>query len=250
MKYMIWYQASALRWRFPPINARMYSARKLIRQFLGRCERPYVAYSGGKDSQVLLDICLSERADVAVVWHDEDWVLPGTTEVVEATERRYGIRIIRVRERHSADEFQAAYGVWPHCAHPRPVDFEADTWKEIVAHYGFDGVLMGLRADESAGRYFALKKPLRLAKKDGLWHCSPLHDWDTETIWAYLVGNNLPLHSAYAAMIDAGIEPEHARVGPLTAVRVYQYGALEAIKRLWPDTWNAFVNDNPCVLRV
>lgn len=247
MKYAQWYQASELLWRLPPMRARAFSALRLIRAFLDRCEHPYIAYSAGKDSQALLDLALHVQPGLTVVFHDEDWLPPGTIEQVQATEAHYGIRITRVRERHSADEFFAQYGQWPHCSQPRAVDFEADTWKEIVQHFGFDGVLMGLRSDESVGRYFALKRPLRLTQKDGLWHGSPLYDWTTEQVWAYLAGNNLPIHSAYAQMLDAGIEPYHARIGPLTATRVYNYGALDTVKRLWPSLWNAFAADNPCV---
>jgi len=248
MNWSTWSKASELRYRFPPMPARIASAQRLLSALFARCERPYVAYSGGKDSQVVLDLAIRLKPDVAVVWHDEDWLLPGTAEFVEGVEQRYGIHILRVRERFAADEFHAAYGVWPRCAHPRPVDFEADRWPEIVAHYGFDGVALGLRSEESAGRYFALKTPLRLTRKDGLWHCSPLHDWTAADVWAYLCGRDCPCHHVYETMIDAGIAPEFARVGPLTATRVYGYGLLDTLKRLWPETWNAFAAENPCVL--
>jgi phosphoadenosine phosphosulfate reductase len=245
--YQLWTEASALRWKLPPMRARTYSALRLIRACLSRCQNPYVAFSTGKDSQVVLDLALSIKPDLPVVFHDEDWVLPGTIEQVAATEAHYGIRILRVRERRAADEFYAQYGVWPQVSQPRGVDFEADTWKEIVRHYGFDGVLIGLRADESVRRFFSLKRPLRLVENDGLWHGSPLFDWTTEQVWSYLVGNHAPVHPAYREMIDAGVEPRFARVGPLTAVRVYQYGSLEIVKRLYPSLWNAFVAENPCV---
>jgi 3'-phosphoadenosine 5'-phosphosulfate sulfotransferase (PAPS reductase)/FAD synthetase len=237
---------SKLHWRLPPMRARVNSAQRLVRALLRRTERPYVAYSGGKDSQCLVDIVLRIRPEVQVVFHDEDWLPPGTLEVVEATEKHYGIHILRVRERRSADEFFAEFGTWPTCSNPRPVDFEADTWGEIVGHYGFDGVAMGLRAEESTGRRFALRKPLRKTQ-DGLWHCSPLHDWSAPEVFAYLVGNELPIHPAYAQMINAGMPIERARIGPLTAVRVYQYGLLETTRHLWPELWNAFVTDNPVV---
>ena len=48
--------------------------------------------------------------------------------------------------------------------------------------------------------------------------------------------------------LDTGAIVNTPAGGHLTAVRVYQYGMLETLKRLWPNTWNAFTQDNPCVL--
>jgi 3'-phosphoadenosine 5'-phosphosulfate sulfotransferase (PAPS reductase)/FAD synthetase len=194
-----------------------------------------------------MDIALRIRPDIQIVWHDEDWVLPGTAENIEGVETFYGINIIRVRERFSADEFFKEFGRWPICLSPRSVDFEADHWFEIVRHYGWDGAVIALRSDESTQRYFALKRPLRWNKSREEWRVSPVHDWSVEDIWAYILGRKLPYHPAYEKMIDAGIEPKFARIGPLTAVRVYDYGILTAFKQLWPETWNRFVEENPCV---
>jgi len=227
----------------PVYLKRLQSATTLVSDWFSLCSSPYVAYSGGKDSQVILDLALHQQPGVTTIWHDEDWVLvPGfVTEV----ERYYQTRIIRVRERHAADEFAARYGFFPRCSAPRPVDFEADTWKEIMTHYQRDGVLIGLRKAESTARRMALKTPLR-KQKDGLWHCAPLYDWRTEDVWTYIFTNNLLYHPIYRVMMEqGGIDVERARVGPLTAVRVWEFGTLEFIKQFYPAMWSAFIADNP-----
>ena len=247
MRWSVWYKTARLRWRLSPMRARVLSARRLLRAFFARVSHPYVAFSGGKDSLVVLDLALQLSPTVQVVWSDEDWLPPGTAEFIETIEGHYGIRIIRARERHGAKEFHALYGVWPVCSAPRPVDFEADTWGEVMEHFGFGGVILGLRRGESAGRHFALRRPLRQCKGDGLWHVAPIYDWSCDEVWSYIAGNDLPVHPAYREMIEAGVEPEHARIGPLTAVRVYQYGMLAFVKQQWPDLWNRFRADNPMV---
>lgn len=207
----------------------------------------YVAYSTGKDSQVVLDLAHQLRRPFMVIWHDEDWVLPGTIETLNDSEQLYQRTFTRVRERHAADEFFAQYGTFPHCSNPRSVDFEADTWAEIMQHYKLDGVALGMRKDESVARRMSLSinGNLRLGKKDQMWHVNPLANWKTDDVFAYLISRRLPLHPAYRAQIEAGVPLDRARVGPLTAVRVYEYGAMATLKRLYPDTWTAYVHDNP-----
>jgi phosphoadenosine phosphosulfate reductase len=240
-------QASRLRYTLPGMARRIRDAERITAAFLRRAVHPYVAFSTGKDSLVALDITLRLRPDTAVLFHDENWLLPGTRDNVAAVEAFYGTRILRVRERYADDEFFAAYGVWPRCDRPAPVDFEADHWSEIDAHYGFDGAIIALRAEESAQRRRALRQPLRWHKTDGQWRVSPVHDWSYQDIWAYIIGRRLPYHPAYPAFIEAGVPPVYARIGPLTAVRVYSFGTLTAVKRLWPSLWNEFVAQNPCV---
>jgi phosphoadenosine phosphosulfate reductase len=232
------------------MKRRQITAQRLILAFLSKCQKPYIAFSGGKDSLVVLDLVLRENEEVAVVWSDEHWIMPGTLKLLSAIEKHYDIRITRAREACGDREFYTLFQQYPTRPQLREVDYEAEHWKRIVDHFGFDGVILGLRAQESWSRYYNLEKrgePLRRNKGDGLWHVSPIHDWSTEEVWAYIAGNDLPIHQAYVDMIDAGVEPEYARVGPLTAVRVYQYGILETVKRLWPGLWNEFVAANPCV---
>jgi 3'-phosphoadenosine 5'-phosphosulfate sulfotransferase (PAPS reductase)/FAD synthetase len=214
-------RAMTLRYRMPGMKYRVRDANRILMAFLKRSVKPYVSFSAGKDSLVALDMALALRPDIAVVWHDEDWLPPGTVESVEAAEQFYGIRILRVRERHAADEWYARYGQWPHCSQPRVVDFEADTWPEIEDHYGFDGAIIALRGDESKARSLALRYPLRWHKTMGAWRVSPVHDWTYMDVWSYILGRRLPFHPAYRQMIEAGVEPAHARIGPLTATRVY-----------------------------
>lgn len=240
-------QAARLHYRLPIMRRRIRDAERILAAFLKRAQRPYLAYSAGKDSLAALDLTLRLHPTIDVVWHDEDWVLPGTVENIEAVERFYKIRIIRVRERFAADEFFATFGQWPVCLHPRPVDYEADAWTDITARYGWDGAIIALRSDESRNRRFALKHPLRFHQGRREWRVSPVHDWNVQDVWAYIMGNRLPYHAAYPQLIDAGVDPRHARIGPLTASRVYQFGALTGIRRLWPELWNAFVTENPCV---
>lgn len=247
MKWDVFRKTMELQYKLPAMKYKMATAQRILMAFLKRTSKPYVAFSTGKDSLVALDLVLSMRPDIDIVFHDEDWVIPGTIENLEAIELYYDKHIIRVRERYAADEFKKEYGQWPICWQPRAVNFEADHWDEIVSHYGWDGAIIALRSEESTQRAFTLRRPLRWNKTAEEWRVSPTHDWNYRDVWAYIIGKRLLYHPAYEKLIDSGVEPKFARIGPLTAVRVYQYGVLSKVKYLWPDCWNRFTEQNPCV---
>lgn len=246
MDWVTFEATALLHAQLPRLTRRIQTAQDKLRSFFVLSDHPYIAYSGGKDSQVVLDIALSMESDCTVVWSDEGWIVPGTLAVLRDTEERYNISIVRARERYGAKEFYAQYGCWPQCETSREVDYVADTWSEVIAYFAFDGVALGLRRDESVTRLFSLKTPLQ-SHSDGLYHVNPLANWSLWDVWAYILSRHLPYHTAYSLMINCGVSPQYARVGPLTAVRVYQFGLLATVKRLWPDLWNEYVSQNPCV---
>lgn len=246
--YEAWLHESKMRYHFPPMKARQISARKLIRTLLKHAANPYLAFSGGKDSGVILDLALAIKPDIPIVFFDDLWNMPGTERHLRAVEMYYGISILRIRHRDTGIEFKQTFGQAVYHSDPPTVDYVFDDLQTMVSEMGWDGVLLGLRSEESAGRFFALKRPLRNVKYDGIWHCNPIHDWSYREVWAYLSGKRIPEHPAYGALINYGVSVQYARIGPLTAIRSWPYGGLETLRRLWPETYNEFLRDNPCII--
>lgn len=236
-----------LRYRLPRMGHKIQDAERILKAFFRRSKTPAVSFSGGKDSLVALDLALALHPHLRIVWHDEGWYPPGTEEAMSAIEAYYGVHVIRVHRWPLSGHWMRKYGQEVVCTHLKPAEYDGYSWREIYAHYGLDGAIVAMRCEESTVRRFALKRPLRWHKGQRVWRVSPIHDWTYHDVWAYILGKRLPYHPAYEKMIDGGVEPKHARIGPLSAERVYQYGALATLKRLWPDTWNRFVSENPCV---
>lgn len=167
------------------------------------------------------------------MWSDDEWWLPETKEYIDRLLATSGdVTQIRTNAWH-ADWFQIVgdYDGIPHYA------------KQM----GYDGVFLGLRRDESVERRLHLSTlgPLFLAKSDGFWHCNPIHDWEWQDVWAYILSRNLDYNRAYDKLEDMGIPPDKQRIGPLAVSRVLEYGQMAILKRGWPDLFNRFAAEHP-----
>ena len=181
-------------------------------------------------------------SDLRIVW-THDWCPPGTYETILAVEKRFDIHVTKVQADDTGKDFRREFGSVKH-QHLPGMDIVKDTYSAIVDELDRDGLLLGLRAEESSSRAYIKGGPF-WSKSLEMWRANPLVLWTWREVWAYLITNNLPVHPAYKKAFDTGVKPEHARMGPLTAYRVYQYGALQRLRETDLDAWNQFTKLNP-----
>jgi 3'-phosphoadenosine 5'-phosphosulfate sulfotransferase (PAPS reductase)/FAD synthetase len=249
--------------RAPAFLRKLEQSRVLIDQVLTRAEqehqRWYVAFSGGSDSTVLLDLVIRHEKGqgIDVVWGDDGWDFPETLAFLEEIEQRIGRPIRRIRclgpwrawcqemRRPELAEQPDLPGVWGN-----PSRWEA-TWHSLTRdarQAGYDGVFLGLlgtaRRDggESWTRWQVLhggKRPLyQVQEEGGIWHCCPLAAWSKRDVWAYIVSRQLPYNRVYDRLTQMGIPLEQQRVAPLTCFRVLHYGGAVLFKQGWPSLWS------------
>ncbi|MGD9662828.1 MAG: phosphoadenosine phosphosulfate reductase family protein, partial [Porticoccaceae bacterium] len=132
-------------------------SREFIREFLSRCKKPYLSWSGGKDSTLMLWLVLQERPDIPVIYFDADSCLPDGWEYMRRLIREWSINFRAVKTRPILDVL-AEYGL----DHPG-IDYrtmEATVYepvKQLISE-GYDGSIIGIRSQESLGRTWAAKK--------------------------------------------------------------------------------------------
>jgi phosphoadenosine phosphosulfate reductase len=237
--------------KLPAFKRKVDKARAIIDNALTAMHRPYIAFSTGVDSTVLLEMLYSSDCRIPVLFGDDGVDYPQSLQFLDNTELRCAVEIQRIRclepwrdwciEMARPD--LAVHGPTMDDAWLNPHQWHA-TWSSLKdsVHHGYSGVFLGLLASEARGRSYVLKggyKPLYQVKEEnGMWHCSPLASWTKQDIWAYVVSRGIPYNPIYDRLAEIGVPLERRRVAPLTCFRVMQYGSITQFRQIDPSLYN------------
>ncbi|MDQ7851147.1 MAG: phosphoadenosine phosphosulfate reductase family protein [Armatimonadota bacterium] len=190
-------------------------ARRRIRDALAHSRRPFVSYSGGKDSTAMLHFVLQEAPDIMVLHWDygRAFVPQPVHEEILHIARTMGVRNLRVETSPLYERLgRRATNVMGRHLIGRLLP--------QLAAEGYDLDFVGLRAEESLKRRRRIRRQKRVSM---LPECWPLQDWRWLDVWAYLVAHGVPYLSLYdvrAALVGYDqarfttlFDPEFADVG-------------------------------------
>lgn len=218
----------------------------IIRRWLEKCESPYVRFSGGKDSTVMLHLAREIQPEMPAMYTHDEFLLPETEAIVGSTPN---LRKIAYTNPH-APWFTA----WENGPDGLPEDvdwIETDDAKDTAAiyqdRYGHDGVAIGSRADENKTRkaYLKAKGPLFKVHSRDVWQAYPVAFWNDKDIWAYLLSRGVEYNRAYDKLSEMGVPLRERRVGPLAVEGPARSGALAILKQGWPNLFNQFAERYP-----
>ncbi|MCX6262822.1 MAG: phosphoadenosine phosphosulfate reductase family protein, partial [Bacteroidia bacterium] len=167
------------------------------------------SYSGGKDSQVLLD--LVTRAipsdDFVVIYSDTGYELPPSLEIYEKTQTFYQSRYPNMRF-YTARNHQKVLDYWEKIGTPSnvyrwccSVMKTAPLYKLLKNINGFEKqpktlTFEGVRAEESESRSH-YKRIGKGVKHNGVINASPILNWSLTEIFLYIFFHKLPLNVIY-----------------------------------------------------
>lgn len=177
--------------------------KELYDESIKRCDIAYIAFSGGKDSVVLLDICHRVLPlSVPVVFSDTDMELPDTYKVWEEISSLYPEReFITAKAETSALENWRIFAPpsrtirWccsVHKSTPALMYLKKKLKKSAIKVMAF----VGVRGDESYSRSF-YEDATDGAKNASQMNRMPILDWGAHELWLYIFTNNLTVNSAY-----------------------------------------------------
>lgn len=168
-----------------------WAAEELLDWALHRFEgRIAVASAFGPEGMVLIDTAVRLRRDVQVFTLDTGLFFPETYELMMEVERRYGIRIERVKPALTVEEQGAQHGksLWERnpdrCCYMRKVE----PLRKKLASLG--AWIAAIRRDQTPDRAQARK--VEWDTKFGLVKINPLCDWTSEMVWEYVRIHGLP----------------------------------------------------------
>ena len=162
------------------------------------------AFSGGKDSLVLLDLVAKALApgDFYVVFSNTGMELSDTIKAVEAAKMHWpSLRFEEAKSHMDPTESWDLFGPpgrrmrWCCVVHKSaPTIIKL---REIIGNYNAKAVVFdGVRAEESARR--AKYDDVSVgAKNISQINASPLHKWNTAELYCYLLKNNILFNKAY-----------------------------------------------------
>ena len=177
--------------------------KELYDESIKRCDIAYIAFSGGKDSVTLLDICHKVLPlSAPVVFSDTDMELPDTYKLIDEIKMRYPEReFITAKAETSALENWRIFAPpsrtirWccsVHKSTPALMHLKKKLRKSTIKVMAF----VGVRGDESYSRSF-YEDASDGAKNASQLNRMPILDWGAHELWLYIFANDLIINCAY-----------------------------------------------------
>lgn len=234
--------------QLPIFKRRMERALGCIAEALTLCRSPFISYSAGKDSTVMLWLCLQvePRLPVRILTGGETRLLhPGLDMVLTWWRERFeNIDLIEINIDHVfADGWESASFVEQHRTFK-------DGWNRYLHTAGeWDGVFIGLRAEESGMRKWRTSQRVngtdkaiyryRSGPRAGSYRICPIDNWTVNDVGALIALYDLPLLDTY---LDGGLDRRtHYRIGWCSLL----YGQLDELRIEHPEQFRAIIERFP-----
>ena len=211
-------------------------------EYRDRVDIFYVAFSGGKDSVVALD--LVQRAlphnKFKVLFGDTGMEFPDTydcTERVEALCRERGIEFMRSKSKLTNDATWRCFGPpavtirW--CCSVHKTSPQIMLLQSQTGNHAFTGMAFtGIRGDESVSRseYDDVSYG---GKHRGQYSCHPIIEWNSAELFSYIYQENLTLNESY----KKGNSRAGCLVCPMSSGK-HEYMKMQC----YPEEMNTFIS--------
>lgn len=244
-EYRLMYLARSKQMSFKKL---MNRTKLIITQYLEMVSKPYLSFSGGKDSLAMLILfCQMGLTDIPVFTQADDLDYPEKEPYCKMIVKELG--------------FTEYYYEWSEVsARQQIVDFEdiesvsgtfTHVIRRFVARHRFDGNVIGLRQEEAAGRKALIKYngQIYTRKKLGITETVllPVAYWRGEDIFALVVSTDAAYISVYDH--DDLLMPHQIRFSWPLSPNFFDRGNVAELRRNYPEIYNDMLSLNPQLSR-
>ena len=166
----------------------------------------HVAFSGGKDSAVLLDLVKKAlpKKSFVVVFGDTGMEFPDTYKVIEETKQlceQDGVSFYTAKSHFTPKESWLIFGpparVIRWCCSVHKSTPQTLLLREVTGKDDYVGLdFVGVRKHESLARSKYSYESYG-EKQKGQYSHNPILDWTSAEVWLYIYANHLPINEAY-----------------------------------------------------
>lgn len=230
---------------------RVERAKSVIAEALSKNLSWYVACSAGKDSVVLAHM-VNEMSPGIEIWSEKDDMdFPGEHEYIQEIAQQYNWNINIVSPHVSLWSELEKQDICEDL-HSKGVSFSDENFYALITQQEerFDGVFLGLRADESIGRCKNFKKRGHLyCRKNKKHTCIPLSTWQADDIFAYCVERQIPLLDVYYKTKFHNGDPTQIRKAWVLPSARASSGHCVWLKYYYPELFDRLAKISPEVLQ-
>lgn len=224
----------------------------------------FVAWSGGKDSTVVVDLARQVDPHVPVVFYDSGLQFPETLRYLEDLAIAWRLNFHVIKAVPDLLTLFRAGGGFDHASPDRVLKGSlADIMITVPAgkahqRYG-RGSLWGVRSEESAARRTLYRsclaaetaaQPQRprdqvraeaggiVRRVDGTVTLGPIWDWQRAKVFEYLAGRGIPANPLYQKLEALGVPEYMIRVDSILDAAKLSNGHVSWIQKGWPDLFD------------
>lgn len=234
----------------PVFSKRLEQARACTEYAYKLCRSPFVAFSAGKDSSVMLHTILTvnPRATVRILTGGETRLLHSNIDTVFDWWRE---KFPKMNFQEVNVDHVFAPG-WENATFYEQYQTFQNEWEKYLHSTGdWDGVFIGLRKEESNFRRIWLSirmdghaiRQYQAGGQKGVYRICPLADWREIDVGAYVVKYSIPLLSGYENGFDARTK---CRIGGRAMIA---FGQLADLRARDPENYQKIIDRFPELAR-
>jgi len=215
---------------------------EIYRKYQRKVDVFYVAFSGGKDSVVTLDLVQKTlpHNSFKVLFGDTGMEFPDTYKTVDYIEgfcKTNSIEFIRAKSHFSPIESWKKFGppatVNRWCCSVHKTSPQILALRDITGKPNFTGLaFIGVRASESVARseydYISIGE-----KHKGQYSCNPILEWNSAELFIYMFSENLYINEAY--------KKGNRRAGCLVCPRAAERSDYFA-RKCYPESFDSLIS--------